>query len=266
MESFHDKSSRLGGWSRRGSCALLRRLGAWTAMFAVVPFAVEVEPVDRDSSFTTFTFGAGTGSYAHVTRGCEGQILSSEEFALRDVGFGVEHETGSTVLGFRASGAGSEYVAEGADGVWLLNPHVAHEGRKIGLGFGAMIKSETQGHGGYYDALVGHDVLPVSGHLRFGNRARGTDFLISLGENVPALSPGGQAEITQGFRISRVVGGRVGVAGPVPFDSPGLIVRAHVRPTDALGVELRGRFGSAGGASESTVGLALSYRIRHGSP
>ena len=83
---------------------------------------------------------------------------------------------------------------------------------------------------------------------------------------MPTLSPGGAAEITQGFRISRVVGGRVGVAGSVPFDNPGLIVRAQVRPTDALGVELRGRFGSAGGAGESTIGVGLIYRIRHGSP
>jgi hypothetical protein len=113
------------------------------------------------------------------------------------------------------------------------------------------------------DESLVQDILPVSGHLRLGDRRRGTDFQISVGENVPLLSPGGALEITQGFRISRVVGGRVGIAGPIPFDGLGLTVRAKVQPTEALGVELRGRFGVSAGSDESTIGLGLVYRIRH---
>jgi len=44
------------------------------------------------------TFGAGAGSYAEVTRGCEGDVLSAESFPLRDVGLGVEHERGNVVF------------------------------------------------------------------------------------------------------------------------------------------------------------------------
>lgn len=226
---------------------------ALAATFAIVPLAVGVEPVDRDTSFTTFTFGVGTGSYADVARGCSGEVISAREYPLRDLGFGIEHEMNRAILGVRASrmDAGSR--------PWTANPHASYEGDSFGIGAGVMFPDPNP-----RSAFLDEDyVLPITGHVRTGNRARGTDFRVSFGETVPMYSPGGRVEVTQGFRLARIVQGRIGGAGPTPFDQVGLIVRTNVRASDALGIELRGRLGSSEGVGESTIGVGVSYRIRH---
>jgi len=239
--------------------ALARRLVVSAAAFAVVPFAVEVDPVDRDTSFTTFTLGVGTGSYADVTRGCSGEILSARSRPLSDVGFGIEHERNQGVLGVRASRRGAGIVGDDAVGEWVMNPNAAYEGKGFGLGVGVIVPDQFTRNG----LGDGVGTIPVTGHIRTGNRQRGTDFLLSFGENVPSYTPGGAVEMTQGFRLSPTIQGRIGVAGPVPFDGVGLIVRTRVRASDALGIELRGRLGKSSDVGESTIGLGVTYRIAH---
>ncbi len=245
--------------ARRRRRLLIRRAGALAATFTIVPLAIGVDPVDRDTSFTTFTVGIGAGSYADVARGCSGEVISARSRPVGDVGFGVEHEMDSAVLGVRATRRGSGIGGDDAVESWVANPHASYEGDRFGIGAGITLPDQVSA-GNYTDEDF---VLPLTGHIRTGNRARGTDFRISFGENVPAYSPGGGAEMTQGFRISRVVRGRVGVAGPVPFDQVGLIVRTNVRATDALTIELRGRLGQSEGVGESTIGVGVSYRIDH---
>ena len=60
---------------RKGWRYVTRRLSPALGTIFMLPIAVGME---GDSASTTVGFGAGVGSYAHVTRGCEGQVLSKE--------------------------------------------------------------------------------------------------------------------------------------------------------------------------------------------
>ena len=124
----------------------------------------------------------------------------------------------------------------------MSNPHASYEGDSFGIGAGVMFPDPNP-----RSAFLDEDyVLPITGHVRTGNRARGTDFRVSFGETVPMYSPGGRVEVTQGFRLARIVQGRIGVAGPSPFDQVGLIVRTNVR----------------GSLEESTVRIGIVSRMR----
>jgi len=238
---------------------LRRKIILGAAAFAVVPFAVEVEPIDRDTSFTTFTIGAGVGDYAQVARGCNGEVLRVDSHELADLGFAVEHRRNDFAFGVRASEVYEGGPKTTAGQGWVVNPHVGLEGDRFGVGVGVNLGPDDLTS----TPADSDPFLPLTGHLRFGNAGAGTDFRISVGENVPAVTPGGLVDLTLGIPVSDVVRFRAGLTSPAPYDQFGFVLRGQVRPADPFCIEVRGRLGVINGVSESTIGLGLSYTLGH---
>jgi len=64
----------------------------------LAPIAVQVDPERRDSSVTNLEIAGGVGTYAYITRGCEGQVLEKHKIPFEDFGAGIDHKFYGTPL------------------------------------------------------------------------------------------------------------------------------------------------------------------------
>jgi hypothetical protein len=220
------------------------------------PLTVELAPSRRDSSATSFTYGVGGGTYAVISRGCEGNVLHRESRHFNDQGLGVEHEfLGPAVVGVRATSVDGA-VAYGADGerTWLWNPYVGLEGKRFGLGAGPVF---THGEWGDFDPP------PLSAHVRVGNPRRGPAFTIGLFEGVPAFSSGGMFTAGLSLPASSRVQLWAGVSAGPPYDGVGFSARARVPVAGGFAASTAVRLGQSEGVSESSVSVALTWSAVH---
>jgi hypothetical protein len=224
------------------------------SMAMLAPLMVDVPPQKSDSSTTSFSIAYGGGSYAVVTRGCEG-VLSKEPRDFGDMGFAASHRfSGPLEVGLRATVFRN--MPQYEDGTVIWNPNIALEGRKFGFGLGYIPEHSN-------DDSRDFDVLPMSGHLRYGP-LRGTYFSISVMEDLPLVSGGGTASLGLGFRASRVVGFWVGMSTPEPYDEPGLLLKSNVHLNRSLALNLSGRLGESEGISECAGAIGLTLVLGHG--
>jgi hypothetical protein len=230
---------------------------------------VGVETGPRDSSWTTFRVTGGTGQYATVTRGCEGEVLSVEQRNIRTWGAEVEHKFHEPfLLGLRATRAertvhypgppltpgGPPTDATVSQDWYVVNPHLAFDSRTFG--FGAGYNTITEGTGWPDDFVPS----PISGHLRFGPRDRST-LTLRVSESAPLYLPAGIGEITLEFpAFSRARIG-IGLGGPEPFDNLGAILRARVRVARGWYVDGAGRLGGSEGACEYAVTAGVTFAL-----
>lgn len=216
----------------------------------VAPLAVDMNARDPDSTVTSLMIAGGAGSYAYVTRGCEGQVLSREQRRFQDAGVALTHRfNGPVEAGVRATLLRKVPQYEKNTIVW--NPNVSVEGRKVGLGFGVNLG----GGSSYYERDF--EISPVSGHIRLGSR-RTAYFSTHVFEDVPIVS-GSPVRMGVGFRGGSLMDGWVGMGTPAPFDKPGLVAKADLHLSRFLDVNLTGRLGGSEGLSENagTVGVTL---------
>jgi hypothetical protein len=231
-------------------------------MAMLAPLMVDVAPPQPDSSVTRFSVAYGGGSYAYITRGCSGEVLSTERRDFGDMGFAVSHRYagGPGEFGLRATVFRKMPQYESGTVIW--NPNAALEFRKFGFGLG-YVSSPGEDYAPYYYSGREFDPLPVSGHLRFGP-LRGTYFSISFLEDVPLVSGGGTVSTGGGFRVSRAVNGWFGVSWPEPFDMPGLLLKSNVHLNRSLDLNLSGRLGGSEGISESAGAIGLTLIVGSG--
>ena len=221
-------------------------------MAVIAPLAVDVTSPPRDSSVTTFMIAAGAGSYAEVSRGCSGEVLSAYQRHHRDVGFGVGHQfPGQTEVGVRATVL--RRMQGYADGSVLWNPYWSVEGRSAGFGLGYVSNTDPPNVDEFH-------IWPVSGHLRIGSPDR-FSFSVHALEDVPIASGGGAVRAGFGFRPGRAVGLWLGASSPAPYDKPGLLLKSTVRVNSMLDLNATGRLGSSEGQSENAGALGLTVRL-----
>ena len=65
----------------------------------VSPYVIAFVPNPEDSSLTTVEFGAGFGSYADVSRDCEGHVIGVRHVQFSDIGASVRHQTSNVRFG-----------------------------------------------------------------------------------------------------------------------------------------------------------------------
>lgn len=221
-------------------------------MVALAPLAVDVSSTNQDSSVTSLMIAAGAGSYADVSRGCQGEVLSKEQRRYRDLGFAANHGfAGPLEVGVRASVLRRMPGYE--DGTVMWNPNVAVEGRHVGFGLGYVSKAGRP----FSDEF---DIWPVSGHLRFGSLS-GVHFSVHALEDVPLVSGGGTVRSGFGFRPSRAVDAWVGVGYGPPYDKPGFQVKSAIHLNSMLDLNANGRLGGSEGQSENAGSLGLTVRL-----
>jgi hypothetical protein len=222
------------------------------SMAVLAPLAVDMPGTHPDSSVTSFMIAAGGGTYADVTRGCQGEVLKAEGKAYRDLGFGVNHRVvGPMELGLRATVF--RRMPGHKDGSVLWNPNFSIEERGAGFGLG-IIPNKTP------DYPEDDDLSPISGHLRFGSLAK-TYFSLHVSEDVPLISGGGVARLGVGFHPTRAVDLWLGMGTPLPYDKPGLLVKSTLHMNPMLDLNATGRLGSSEGKAENAGAVGLTVRF-----
>jgi hypothetical protein len=222
-------------------------------MAAVAPLAVNVSPTLQDSSVTSLTFAAGSGSYADITRGCNNEVLDKEKMQFRETAVALHHDfKGPPEVGVRATILNQMPGYE--DGTVVVNPYFALEGKSVGFGLGYV---SVQGTPSYYGFGGDYEIAPASGHLRLGKRTG--YFSMNLNEDVPLTSGAGAFRMGAGFRASKNFDFWLG-AGAVPYDQVGLVVRTDIHATRFLDLHATGRLGGSQGISENAVSVGVTLK------
>jgi hypothetical protein len=219
----------------------------WTAALAAAPLAIS----HTDSSVTDLLVAGGGGSYAYVTRGCEG-VISKQRIDYDNVGAEVSHKFVEPVrLGVRAGQVRTHghYYNELLSDTRYVNPYLSLEWPWFSIG-GGWVRANRP--------FPEQDLLQTaSGHVRIG---KGTYFEVSNFEAVPLVTTG-YTQIGLGHRWSRAdlwLG-----AAALPQDMVGFVGRAQYRIGNRVGLGGTLRLGSSQGISENAFAVSLSYRFTH---
>jgi hypothetical protein len=230
------------------------------------PWVLDVSP---DSSWTELSVAFGTGSYAEVSRDCEGNVVSTTHVPIQEGAVGIDHYTSNVHLGLQAGIIGETPshdlfniapTISYQDGIWHPNPSgsrfyatptVGLAYKYFGFDVGYLFPLHT-------DLLSSPGGIPA-GSLRIGNK-EGTHFRFRLAQDLP-LSLGGPGIGSAGMGFNLGEPGQMmwlGL-GAVPFD--GLMFGSQVELPVATNVDLR--FGASFGLSGfSEFGLNAGTKIR----
>lgn len=257
------------------------------ALTIATPFSIQVHAQGDTLATVTmadgtqFEVAAGTGEYAFVSRGCNGNITRRHPAAFRDAAARVQVPIGGAglALGVRAGVVRDDLA--GGDGLVppappfanepqpprvistnrYVNPYFvfAREQGSVGLGY---VWHEhdfpTAGEGAREQPQ--HALNDLSAHLRFGPER--SYFEVRWMEGMPLAADGGYLSVGGGGRPS---GGPwtvfAGMAAGGPYEGAGLAFRLG-RDVGDWNIGVRARLGSSGGANASGVGLGVSYARR----
>jgi hypothetical protein len=224
-----------------------------------------------------FEIAGGTGVYAFVSRGCEGQILQRRQAAFRDAGARVQVPLGSSgaALGVRAGivrddiaggDAGLNPVfpaAAGPDRIVTtnryLNPYLTFDppGGSVGMGW-VVHRREfiTAGEGAREHA--DHPLNDFSAHVRLGSERH--HFEARWMEGMPIYSDGGYLTMGVGGLLGdgpwRMF---VGLGAGGPYEGAGLALRGGRAWDSGWNVSVRSRVGMSGDANASGVAVGVGW-------
>jgi hypothetical protein len=247
-------------------------------ILALWPYLVAFTPEPGDSSSTSVEIGVGTGSYAHVSRDCAGNVTGVTDIPFTDAGVSLDHKVkgGPLHVGAKAGifsrsdqnrpaepfwyDAYHDEVRQAENTARYINPNVGIEAPYIGVNFGVVFMDRMGGgiENRSISCQSGYDPLVhPSWKLRIGY-LDSWYFQSSYYNNIPIVTGGGIIDFGVGFnggseRSSFLVG-----LGAVPYDSPVLSIKYDYRIQEHIGLGLRAS-GHTGDATE--YGLALTTRL-----
>ncbi len=200
---------------------------------------------------TEIVIAGGSGSYAVITRGCEGQVLSKYRIHYDNAAYEVSHKFPSVVrIGVR----GGVLNLEGGEATEYVNPFLSMDWSGFSIG-GGWVHGDTTFPDQGGETFNGR----VSGHMRIGRSKR--YFSVGFFEDLPLATAGYfSAGFGGGGRKLHVWAG----TGYLPYDNWGFVTRVDYRLTGGLVLGGTGRLGGSEGVSESAFGIRLSYQWRHG--
>jgi hypothetical protein len=240
----------------------LRKLKYLGILF-LLPLVVGVQGNNKDSTVTNIKLAGGTGSYAYITRGCEGQVLSKHKIPFEDFGFSIDHKFKFPVrVGLRGGNIWerNRYSFDGIDSPsekitnFYINPNLSLEWKWFGIGAGFFSAKKDL----YWRDMGSARKLP-SGHLRLGS----PQLYLSahLMESVPLYSGGGYLNFGLGGQASRRVSYWLGFGTPGPYDNGGFLIKTNIQVKGNWHLDLGGRLGSSEGISENAISVGLNYRF-----
>jgi hypothetical protein len=213
------------------------------------------------------------GQYAHISRGCEGNVLDKEEIPFKEIGVSIDHKTRSPFrLGIQSSYISTKTKSEMVEyhdqysgyyekysrennpiGIFTVNPFVNAEWKNIAIGvgyFGASrpIIEETDHSNEHH----------LSGYLRIGN-IRSVYADASFFYATPVFS-GNCFKLGLGFGSTPAFGMWFGL-GTGPYDRVGLLFKTNIRLQQHLYLDTLIRLGNSENLWENAVGLGLTYRL-----
>lgn len=237
----------------------------------VAPFVV------RDG--TRFEVLGGTGEYAFLTRGCEGQVVNTVPATFRDVGGRVEHGIGHGItLGVRGGAVhddiagtpepapvptrsgpipGTRNVANNV----YVNPYFTYEKTTGSVGFGWVAhRREFVTADERARMFSKHPMNDFSAHLRIGRG--GHYFAIRWMEGVPLASSGGYLNIGVGEQPAGrrlAIYGGMGTGGP--YEGAGLMLNSTYQFPSGITTSVRTRFGFTSIHNTSGVAVGFGYGV-----
>lgn len=230
----------------------------------LLPLVFGMPVSEEDTTEINMKVAGGIGSYAYITRGCEGQTLSKTDIPFKDVGFTVDYKLKSPVqVGLRAGKIWEEYKhAVYTDGIEFkemtnsyLNPNISFEWRKFGIGAGPFFPKRHLPH---RQDRQWAKRLP-SWHLRVG----GPKFYFSIHmlENVPLYSGGGYLNLGFGGAAGRKTSYWIGLGASGPYDGTGFVAKTNFYLKKNWYLDLAGRLGGSEGDVEHAIAVGLNYRL-----
>lgn len=231
----------------------MRREISYLSVVAVAaPLAVSAPP----QHVTEIRVAGGSGTYAAVGRGCEGEVISKNRLSYDNAALEVSHKFPAPVrVGARA---GILQLDGFGDATRYVNPFLSLDwpGFSVGAGY-------LHGDRGFPDEGGDSIDAKVSGHVRIGKPK--FYFTASYFEGVP-IATAGYAAAGFGKEWPKVHVW-LGVGGLLQ-DKAGFITSVDYKVGGGLALGATGRLGSSEGISENAFALGLSYQWVHkpGSP
>lgn len=230
---------------------------------------------------TQYEIAGGTGEYAFITRGCNGEVLRRDPASFHEGAVRVEQPIGrgGFAVGVRAGIVRDDLA--GGDGIVrpsglppgepqppravttnrYLNPYLVANFPEGSVGAGLVMHERefpTAGEGAR--TIPSRPLNDLSAHIRTGSELE--YFEVRWMEGMPLYSDGGLLSLGAGGRPAN---GRttffVGVGTGGPYEGAGFAARLG-RDVGDWNVSVRSRFGVSGGANASGVALGVSYRGR----
>jgi hypothetical protein len=221
-------------------------------MLASLPLAVDL-PAASDSSRAgrlTVEAAGGHGQFAFVSRGCDGSIYRVTHHQLQSGALVVEQRLPQDfVIGVRAGSVRTtlhpvEFRSTGAPGYMVrettltqrfsnpyVNPYAGYEGRRIGLGVGALMADRP-----FITGENSSERMRATGHVRLGSEE--SRLVLRWMEDVPLESEG---HFSADFGVhppGRIEAGAfLGLFGPYDGAMLGMRGRVWVTPDAALQIK-----------------------------
>jgi len=240
-------------------------------LFVLAALPVGRVPVDGDSSKTTLRMYLGTGQYAYIERGCEGNIVERYPIPYQEASISVDHKTSGR---FRFGINGSyirdkrlrdvRYIYDtnpGYDRKWklqrtstfLVNPYFALDWKYLGMGLGIVTSNN-----GFFATESGF-MAKGSASVRIGNPKK-IYISASMFQDPPLLTSG---YFSLGFGSDEVDKFHwwLGVSA-LPYDRAGYIGRASILVRKGMFLNWLFRLGHSEGVDENAIGVGLTYTLQ----
>jgi hypothetical protein len=258
------------------------------ALTAATPFSIQLH--EHGDTLATVTaadgtqieIAGGTGEYAFITRGCNGEVTSRHPASFREGALRVEQPIGRGGFAVGARAGIVEDDLAGGDGIVLpatplpgepqpprlvttnryVNPYLVFNPPGGSVGAGVVFHERefpTAGEGAR--EIPNRPLNDLSAHVRFGSER--SYFEARWMEGMPLYSDGGLLTLGLGGRPDGgpwTVFGGLGAGGP--YEGAGFAARLG-RDVGDWNVSLRSRVGVSGDAKASGVALGVSYRVKH---
>jgi len=209
-----------------------------------------------DLSETNISISGGAGQYAHITRGCDGSVLSKKRIPTREysVSFDRIDKSGLRfgIIGssLRSREEESSSATHEDLGFLEVNPYVGIEWKGAAFCIGLVAMP---------DGLPGmrrSRTIP-SGYLRIGNRR---SFYVDLRfMQTPSALTASYVQLGLGADPDSGMGTWFGV-GAAPHDKIGFLARFDLHMSRQVHLDLTARLGGSEGVSESGISVGVRYR------
>lgn len=252
-------------------------------LLIIIVLPMRIVPVPADTSETNFYISGHTGSYAHISRGCEGEVLHREQLSLKEISGGFDKTIAPPArIGLRGSyivtenpslyyvqeydyGSGSEYEEQTPSNwtkerdFFAVNPFMDLEWNKFGIGAGFLYASKALP--GTEENYNKSEVVP-SFYARFGSYKK-VYVDASLFHSTPLIS-GGYFKLGLGSKANPNFNWWFGLGAGEMYDAAGFLLKTDFILHPSTSLNFMARLGGSEGVSENSVGIGVTYHIKSG--
>jgi len=245
----------------------MKQLGIVLAWALISRYVTGIDTTDTQGSQTVIDILVGTGSYAEVTRDCNGNAVSVKNFPYTEFGISASHTFSDLKLGLAVGvtdsrRSASSFSSNGAAGssIPYVAPQIGFSTKYVGLSVGYLFDLSSpateQPVPGPFQTPPATDLkngTPI-GELRVGREDKAY-FYTGYGMNTPFSVGNGVIDIGVGFGFPNTNSRFCLGLGAIPDDGLMISAKGDIAVSDHLAICLRGHvapgdgfgYGAAGG-------------------